>query len=136
MKNLHKIQSEKTRKWHVFDAKNQILGRLATQIALLLRGKDKASFEPYSDNGDYVIVLNAEKIKLSSDKENRKVYHHHSEYPGGLKTLTYQELKEKDPTKIIYFAVKGMLPKNKLQSKFLRRLKLVIGDKNPYEDKI
>jgi len=126
---------EINRDWHLIDAKEQILGRLAVKIASFLMGKEKINFVPYLDGGDFVVVINAAKIKLTGEKKMKKVYHRHSGYPGGFKTISFQQQMAKDPKKIIYHAVSGMLPQNKLRDKRLARLKIFIDDKHSYEDK-
>ncbi|HOJ18317.1 MAG: 50S ribosomal protein L13 [Ignavibacteriales bacterium] len=120
------------RKWYVVDASDQVLGRLATKIARVIRGKEKAIFTPNMDTGDFVIVLNAEKVQVTGKRETMKTYIHHSMYPGGLKTRTYQELKEKNPEFIIHNAVKGMLPKTKLGRKLIKKLKVYKGTEHPH----
>ena len=132
-----KVTKEKEikRQWHLFDAKGQILGRLAVKIASLLMGKEKPYFVSHLDCGDYVVVINANKIELSGEKKTKKVYYRHSGYPGGFKEITFQHQFAKDPTKIIYHAVSGMLPQNKLRDKRLARLKIFVEVKHDYEDK-
>src|SRR5581483_7644543 len=103
------------RNWHLIDAKEKILGRVSTDIAKLLMGKTKTYFAKNMDCGDYVVVINAKKVKVSGNKETQKLYRHHTGYPGGLKSATLSELRSKNPERIIKHAVKGMLPKNKLQ---------------------
>lgn len=121
--------------WHLIDLKNQVLGRIATQIALLLQGKNKPYFTPNLDCGDNVVAINADKIKVTGRKAANKVYHRHSNYPGGFKTIKFSDQLTKDSRKIIYHAVKNMLPKNKLQDMRLRRLKVFQSDKHQYQDK-
>jgi len=123
------------RVWHLIDAKDQILGRLATRIARLLSGKDKVEYVPYLDLGDHVVVINAKEVAVTGKKERQKVYYRHSGYPGGLKAETLWELRERRPEEIIRRAVKGMLPKNKLQKSMLRRLHIFAGEKHPYQDR-
>lgn len=125
--------SDFDRKWYVIDAEDQILGRLATQIADVLRGKNKVNFTPHVDCGDYVIVVNADKIKLTGHKLDQKMYTTHSGYLGGLKEVPYGRLLEKHPERIIEHAVKGMLPKNKLQKVFMKKLKVYPGPDHPHE---
>jgi len=127
------MENEK-RNWYIFDAKDQILGRLATQIADLLRGKKKSNFAPNADNGDYVVVVNAEKVALSGRKEDQKRYYKHTGYLGNLKTFTVPELRKDNPEMIISHAVAGMLPKNKLQDDFMSRLKIYSGAKHPHQN--
>jgi len=124
------------REWHLLDAKGEILGRLAVKVANLLMGKTKNYFVNYLDCGDYVIVTNAKKIKVSGNKERSKLYRRHSGYPGGFKELTFEQQMDRDPRKIIQHAVKGMLPKNKLRDKRMSRLKIFVDDKHIYEDKL
>ena len=112
------------RQWFVIDASDKILGRVATKIADRIRGKDKPTFTPHTDGGDYVVVINAEKIKVTGEKFNDKKYYTHSLYPGGLKTKTFREMNEKHPERIIEEAVKGMLPKNKLGKSMIKKLKV------------
>lgn len=116
------------RKTHIIDARDQVLGRLATQIADLLRGKHKIEFVPYIDLGDTVIVSNASEIRLTGRKMDNKIYYWHTSYPGGLKQATAKEVMAKDPTEILRRAVYGMLPKNKLRSLWMRRLKIYSDD--------
>jgi len=127
--------SEIKRDWHLIDAKDQILGRLAVKIASLLMGKEKINFVNYLDGGDFVVVINAAKVQVTGEKKMKKVYHRHSGYPGGFKTISFQQQMTKDPRKIIYHAVSGMLPQNKLRDKRLARLKIFVDEKHNYEDK-
>jgi len=124
------------RGWHLLDAKGEILGRLAVKIASLLMGKNKPYFVNYLDCGDYVVIINAKKIKVSGDKFKNKLYRRHSGYPGGFRELTFEQLMQRDPRKIIQQAVKGMLPKNKLRDKRMSRLKIFVDEKHIYEDKL
>ena len=121
------------RKWYIADASGKTLGRFASEVAQILRGKHKATFTPSVDTGDYVIVINAEKIKLSGNKWQEKEYVHHSNYPGGLKTTTYEKLKDKNPELIIKNAVKGMLPHNNLGEKIFKKLKVYSGSEHPHQ---
>ena len=121
------------RQWFVIDASDKILGRVATKIADRIRGKDKPTFTPHTDGGDYVIVINAEKIKVTGEKFNDKKYYTHSLYPGGLKTKTFREMNEKHPERIIEEAVKGMLPKNKLGKSMIKKLKVFSGPDHEHE---
>ncbi len=120
------------RKWYVIDASDKVLGRLASKVARIIRGKDKAIFTPNMDTGDFVIVLNAEKIQVTGKRETMKTYIHHSMYPGGLKTRSYQEMKAKNPEFIIQNAVKGMLPKTKLGRQLIKKLKVYRGTEHPH----
>ena len=121
------------REWFVVDAKDQTLGRLATQIAILLRGKHKPIFTPNTDVGDYVIVLNADKIHVTGRKLDQKFYYRHSQYPGGLSKRSLREQLDKFPDRVIYKAVRGMLPKNKLGNQMIKKLKIYTGDSHPHE---
>lgn len=129
-------QSDIKRYWHLIDAKDKILGRLATDIAKLLMGKEKPYFVRHLDCGDYVVVTNAGKIKVTGKKETQKQYYRYSGYPGGLKVETLRELRQRRPQKIIYEAVKGMLPQNKLRDRMLTRLYIFTGSEHPYGDKV
>jgi len=112
------------RKTHTIDATNKVLGRLATEIAILLRGKNKPDFVPNKNIGDFVVVKNIDKIKITGKKFEKKIYYHHSGYLGGLKKITFKKLFEKNPAEVLKRAVFGMLPKNKLRSKQIKRLKI------------
>ena len=128
------LKKEKVeRNWFVLDVKDKVLGRIATKIADRIRGKDKPTFTPHTDGGDYVIVINAEKIKVTGSKFDTKKYYHHSLYPGGLKTQTFKELNIKNPEKIIFNAVKGMLPKNKLGKSIIKKLKVFKGPSHDHD---
>ena len=116
------------RQWHVIDAKGQVLGRLATEAANLLRGKKKPTFTPYLDEGDFVVVLNAAQVKLTGNKIEQKVAFSHSMYPGGLRLIPYKRLMKEKPDRVIIRAVSGMLSKSKLRSRMLRRLKVYKAD--------
>ena len=120
-------------KWFVVDAKGAVLGRLATQVAQRLRGKHYPHFTPHVDTGDWVIVINADKITLSGRKLDQKVYYRHSGYIGGLKEITAKDLLEKKPEALIQHAVKGMLPKNKLGRQLFKKLKVYAGETHPHE---
>lgn len=119
-------------KWVLIDAKGISLGRIASFAANKLMGKDKADWTPYSDNGDFVIVINSAKAKLTGRKSTNKEYHFHSGYPGGLSTYKYKDMVKKDPTYPIYKAVKGMLPKNKLSDKLLTKIKIYADENHPH----
>lgn len=133
MKTYSLKKDQVVRSWFVLDATDRILGRMATKIADRIRGKDKPSFTPHTDGGDYVIVVNAEKIKVTGSKFSDKKYFRHSLYPGGLKTTTFKELNKKNPEKIIEEAVKGMLPKNKLGKSMIKKLKVFKGPEHDHE---
>ncbi len=120
------------RKWYVIDAEDQVLGRLATQIATLLRGKHKAEYTPFVDTGDYVVVINADKIRVTGKKAQQKLYRRHSGYMGGLKEVPYEQMLEKHPERILEAAVKGMLPKNSLGRKMFKKLKVYAGPDHPH----
>lgn len=132
MKTYFATSENTEHKWYVVDASGKVLGRLASQIAKYLRGKHKPEYTPHSDAGDYIIVLNASKIKVTGNKAQNKVYYTHSGYPGGLKETTFDKLQAKDPTQIIEIAVKGMLPKNPLGRDMLRKLKVYAGTEHPH----
>ncbi len=133
MKTYSLKKEEVDRNWFVVDATDKILGRIATKIADKIRGKDKPTFTPHTDGGDYVIVINAEKIKVTGQKHTDKKYYKHSLYPGGLKTKTFKELVNSNPERIIEEAVKGMLPKNKLGKSMIRKLKVFSGPIHDHE---
>ena len=120
------------RQWHVIDANDVVLGRLATHAATLLRGKHKPIFAPHVDTGDFVIIVNASKVALTGNKRESKVAYRHSGYPGGLKRVGYAELLEKRPEKAIELAIRGMLPKNKLGRQLLSKLKVYAGSEHPH----
>lgn len=126
-------QSDIIKKWYVVDAAGMVLGRLASQVASRLRGKHNPLFTPHVDCGDSVIVVNADKIVLTGRKWDQKMYHRHSGYTGGLKSITAKKLLEKRAEDLVRFAVKGMLPKNRLGSKILKKLKVYTGDSHPHE---
>jgi large subunit ribosomal protein L13 len=121
------------RDWYLFDADNKALGRLASEIAQVIRGKKKSFYTPNLDMGDFVVVINAEKIYLSGDKKNQKKYFRHSGYPGGGKEVLLSKVQENEPEKVLYNAVKGMLPHNKLGRKLLKHLKVYSGSAHPHE---
>lgn len=121
------------RKWYLVDASDKTLGRLATKVADILRGKHKPSFTPHIDTGDFVIIINAEKIKLTGKKWDQKKYYRHSGYPGGIKETTYKELVKKKPELIIEKAVKGMIPHNKLGRQVIKKLKVYAGSEHPHQ---
>ena len=133
MKTYSQKKENVDRNWFVVDATDRILGRVATKIADRIRGKDKTTFTPHTDGGDYVIVVNAEKIKVTGSKFDKKMYYRHSLYPGGLKSQSFKELNEKNPERIIEEAVKGMLPKNKLGKSIIKKLKVFQGPNHSHE---
>jgi large subunit ribosomal protein L13 len=120
-------------KWHLIDANGKTLGRLATRVAMLLRGKHKPIFTPHVDTGDFVVVVNAEKISLTGKKWKDKLYIHHSGYPGGLKSISAGKMREKKPERLVTMAVQGMLPKNKLGRKMIKKLKVYSGNAHPHQ---
>jgi len=135
MKTYQPKASEVKRSWHLIDADGVILGRMATEVARLLTGKNKPSFSRHMDMGDYVVVVNAEKVKLSGKKTKQKVYRSHSGYPGGFKEVTFVQMKKEHPERIVGHAVAGMLPDNRLKKDRMARLKVVVGGENPFKDK-
>ena len=120
------------RQWHVIDASDVVLGRLASQAAVLLRGKHKPTFAPHVDTGDFVIVVNAGKVALTGDKRHTKLAYRHSGYPGGLRSVPYEELLTKHPERAVEKAVRGMLPKNRLGRQQLKKLKVYAGPEHPH----
>ena len=132
MKTYSQKASEVQRDWHIVDASNQTLGRLATQIAVLLRGKHKPTFSPNLDGGDFVVVVNAEKVKLLGRKPDQKMYYSHSNYPGGFKAVPFKRMMGLHPDRILRFAVKGMLPKTRLGRQQITKLKIYSGPKHPH----
>jgi len=124
--------TKRERNWLVVDASGKTLGRLATQIADVLRGKNKPEYTPHIDTGDFVVVVNAEKVRVTGNKAEAKLYHRHSGYPGGLRTRTFSDMLERRPEEIIRLAVKGMLPRNRLARQQLRKLKVYAGPEHPH----
>jgi len=122
--------------WHEIDANGMVLGRLSSQIAGLLMGKHKTNYAPHLDMGDWVIVKNAQTVKLTGRKDKQKVYYKHSGYPGGFREIKVEKLRAEQPEKIIEWAVKGMLPDNRLKDKRMARLKVFAGDKHPFSEKL
>lgn len=135
MKTYQPKQKDIVRSWHLVDAKDEVLGRMATRVAILLMGKHKPTYANHLDMGDYVVVINAKKIELTGRKEDQKVYRSHSGYPGGFKEIKYSKLISERPEKVIELAVSRMLPKNRLQSERMKRLKVFAEAKHPFEDK-
>ena len=132
MKSYMAKNEEIQKKWYLVDAQGQTVGRIATKIATILRGKEKPYFTPHSDNGDFVVVVNADKVRFSGKKLNQKTYYWHTGYPGGIKSITADKLLEKDPGEILKKAVWGMLPKNKWQKKLIQRLKVYNTNDHPH----
>ena len=133
MKTYMAKESTIERKWYVVDAEGQTLGRLASEVAQVLRGKHKPTYTPHVDTGDYVVVINADKIKLSGNKENQKLYRRYTGYVGNLKTITYKDMMAKHPERIIQIAVKGMVPHNKLGRKQMTKLHVYAGSEHPHQ---
>ena len=121
------------RRWHVLDADNAVLGRLASKVAMLLMGKHKPSYTPFLDTGDHVIIVNAEKVRLTGQKEEQKIYRRHSGYPGGLKETKAKRVRETRPERMLELAVEGMLPKTKLGKQMYRKLNVYAGAKHPHQ---
>ena len=132
MKTYMARSEDFVKKWYLIDGEGKTVGRLATRIATSLRGKDKPQFTPHADIGDFVIVVNAEKLKFTGDKWNQKTYYWHTHYPGGIKSITAGDLLKTKPHEIIEKAVWGMLPKNKWQKKLIARLKVYAGSEHPH----
>jgi large subunit ribosomal protein L13 len=124
--------TKRERNWLVVDASGRTLGRLATQIADVLRGKNKPEYTPHIDTGDFVVVINAEKVRVTGNKAQDKLYHRHSGYPGGLRTRTFTEMMQRRPEEVIRLAVKGMLPRNRLARQQLTKLKIYAGPEHPH----
>jgi len=133
MKTFVAKEHEIEKNWHLIDASDKVLGRLATEIATILRGKKKPIFTPHMDAGDYVVVVNAEKVVLTGNKLDKKTYYRHSGYVGGLKKTTAKEMLEQKPENLIKFAVKGMLPKTSLGRRQLTKLKVYTGPDHPHQ---
>ncbi|OGM28062.1 50S ribosomal protein L13 [Candidatus Woesebacteria bacterium RIFCSPLOWO2_01_FULL_39_61] len=135
MKTYQPKAKDINRNWHLIDAKGKVLGRMSTEIAILLMGKHKATFAKHMDTGDYVVVINAKEVELTGKKPTQKVYRGHSGYPGGFKEVKISKLFERFPGRIIEKAVAGMLPDNRLKKGRMGRLKIFTDDKHPYGDK-
>ncbi|MFN3534346.1 MAG: 50S ribosomal protein L13 [Desulfatiglandales bacterium] len=133
MKTYMAKKNEVERRWFVVDASDKILGRLATQIAMKLRGKDRPTFTPHVDAGDFVVVINAEKVRVTGKKLNDKFYYRHSGYLGGLKVTPLRDMLQKKPEEVIRLAVKGMLPKNRLGRQLIKKLKVYSGPEHPHQ---
>ena len=132
MKTYSTKISDIERQWHVIDASGKVLGKLATQVAGLLMGKHKPIFSRNLDTGDFVIVINADKVRVTGNKAKQKVYYRHSGYPGGLKTVTFEKMMQTNPARVIEYAVKGMLPHNRLGAKMFKKLRVYAGDTHPH----
>ncbi|MCJ7499022.1 50S ribosomal protein L13 [bacterium] len=133
MKTYSAKKEDIERQWVVIDAQDQVLGRLATRVATILRGKNKPIFTNHVDTGDFVIIVNAEKVRLTGNKLDAKVYYRHSGYPGGIKGMTAREMLVRKPEQVIKIAVKGMLPKNRLASQVITKLKVYAGPDHPHK---
>ena len=133
MKSFIPSEKDMRKRWHVLDAEGQVLGRLATRVATLLTGKDKPVYTPFLDTGDHVVVINAEKVKLTGNKLSEKMYRHHTGYPGGLKETTAGDLLAKNPGKLVEEAVFGMLPKTKLGRAMRKKLRVYRGADHPHQ---
>ena len=132
MKTYVAKEHEVEKKWYLVDAQDMILGRLATQIAMRLRGKHKPIFTPHADTGDFVVVINADKVSLTGNKWDNKMYYRHTGYMGGIKQISARKLMEKKPDQVLYMAVKRMLPKNSLGRRQLKKLKIYAGSEHPH----
>ena len=133
MKTISAKFQPDNRKWVLVDAEDKVLGRLATQIAMRLRGKHLPDFSPHVDTGDFVVVVNAEKVRLTGRKMDQKMYHRHTGYMGGIRSITARRLNQAHPDRLIWFAVAGMLPKNRLGRKLIKKLKIYKGAEHPHE---
>ncbi|WP_278681933.1 50S ribosomal protein L13 [Paraclostridium bifermentans] len=133
MKSYIAKPADVQRKWYVVDAEGKTLGRMATEIAIILRGKHKPTFTPHVDGGDFVVVVNADKVVLTGKKLDQKMYRYHTGYVGGLKEITYREMMEKKPEEVVMHAVSGMLCKNKLRSRMMTRLRVFAGPNHGHE---
>lgn len=129
----HGQEAIRNRKWYVIDAEGKTLGRLASEAAAILRGKHKPTFTPHVDTGDHVIIINAEKVKLTGKKWTDKLYRFHSQYPGGLKTFTAKDMIQNRPVKMVELAIRGMLPKNRLGRQMFRKLNVYVGPEHPHQ---
>ena len=132
MKTYSAKPNEVAQNWHLVDAEGQTLGRMATAIATRLRGKHKAEYTPHVDTGDYIVVINADKVQVTGNKASGKIYHAHSGFPGGLKSISFEKLQEKAPERIIQLAVKGMLPRTPLGRAMFKKLKVYAGTEHPH----
>ena len=133
MKTYSTKLSDIKHQWKVIDASGKVLGRLASEVASLLRGKHKPIYSPHLDTGDYVVVVNAAKVRVTGNKEKQKIYYRHSGYPGGLKSTSLEKMRETHPTRVIEYAVKGMLPHNRLGRAMIKKLKVYAGDTHPHQ---
>ena len=136
MKTYSTKLSDITHQWHVFDATDKTLGRLASEVATLLQGKHKPIYAPHLNTGDFVIVVNAAKVRVTGKKAQQKLYYRHSNYPGGLRSTTFARMIETHPTRVIESAVKGMIPHNRLGRDMMKRLKVYPGDAHPHQAQV
>jgi len=132
MKTYSAKASDIKRKWHLIDASDKVLGKLATEVATLLLGKHKPMYSPNLDTGDFVVIINATKIRVTGNKMKQKIYYRHSGYPGGLKSISLEKMMQTHPTRVIEYAVKGMLPHNRLGAKMFKKLKVYAGETHPH----
>ena len=133
MKTYAARKEEVSKKWYLIDAKDRVLGRVASQTASILKGKHKAIYTPHVDMGDNVIIINADKVRVTGAKPVKKIYYRHSGYPGGLKAIPYEEMMKKDPTFALRHAIRGMLPRNRLGRKQLLNVKIYAGENHPHQ---
>lgn len=133
MKTISTKPHEVQRAWHVIDANGQVLGRLASRVAAILRGKHKPTYTPHVDTGDYVIIINAKDVLVTGAKRSDKVYHHHTGHPGGIKSINFEDLMAKDATRALEIAIHGMMPKGPLGRQMARKLKIYAGAEHPHE---
>lgn len=136
MKTYSAKASDIKRQWHVIDASEKVLGKLAVQAATLLMGKHKPMFSPNLDTGDYVVVINADKVRITGNKMKQKMYYRHSGYPGGLKSISLERMMQTHPARVIEYAVKGMLPHNRLGARMMKKLRVYVGDNHPYQAQV
>jgi large subunit ribosomal protein L13 len=132
MKTVFAKNTDVVKKWHVIDADGMVVGRLASQVAKILRGKNKPIFTPHVDTGDFVIIINASKVRFTGNKLEQKAYYHHSGYPGGIKKKIAKDIMKNTPERIIFSAIRGMLPKNRLGRQQLSKLKVYSGSEHPH----
>lgn len=133
MKTYSVKSGEVDRQWQVVDASGKTLGRLASEVSIMLLGKNKPTFSRHINVGDYVVVVNAAKVKVTGKKEQQKIYYSHSNYPGGLRSVSYADMFKKNPEKVVTFAVKGMIPRNRLGRQIMSRLKVYAGEEHPHQ---
>ncbi|HYH42660.1 MAG TPA: 50S ribosomal protein L13 [Burkholderiales bacterium] len=132
MKTFSAKSHEVTRDWYIVDATGKVLGRVATEIARRLRGKHKPEFTPHVDTGDYIVVVNAEKLRVTGNKAKDKLYHRHTTYPGGIRTTNFEKMQAKHPERVLTLAVKGMLPKGPLGYAMIKKMKIYPGESHPH----